>query len=741
MAQDDAELTVVERISWLAEQVAYHSDLYYNQAETEITDAEFDELWDELKRLSPEHPQLNRVGADVDPGTQKVDHMFPMLSLDKATTEEEIAHFVRTTTNGALNFLAQPKLDGSALSIEYRRGRLVRAATRGSGERGEDVTRNVLKIPNIPIQLNANIDIHVRGEVVMPLDIFESKYKHISPNPRNLAAGALRQKLEIGKADAADLRFHAYDAQFPEEKFRHTKSDAPPHFSYDSEVLAWLVEHSTIEPAEWSIHRSEMLDTSIEALHDVTLEWSKKRSGFRYEIDGVVFKVDDLLYREQLGKTAHHPRWALAWKFPPEEATSVLLDVVWQTGRTGNITPVAKIAPQRVGGVTVENTTLHNVGEIERLGLAIGDKVKIVRRGDVIPKIEASLGKASQHDLNNRFHADGSQFDGQLPTSFDIPIPNSCPACSGEVELEGAFLKCINLACSARTGRAILYWCRALEMDGVGEKLVEQLIEAGKISSIADLYTLTLDDLQSLERMGEKSSLNVLGELEKTKTMTLSKFLHALGLPGIGPELGMAIAKHSTSLQSLLEWVEFAFAEPASEQFGPQKDEQGKPYTENQALRQMQAIEGVGDVVALHIRDGLHVRMAMIVELMKHVNVEDEVVTSTAGAVFDGMTFCITGTLSQGRKEFEDLIRMHGGKVVGSVSSKLSVLLAGENAGSKRAKAETLGVEIWDEQRFSSCIELVPSGVRTAAIESNQTVEAKPNRTTLFDFGSNQNEE
>lgn len=736
MAQDDAELAVEERISWLAQQVAHHSDLYYNHAQPEISDAEFDELWDELKTLAPAHPQLNRVGADIDPGTQKVDHLFPMLSLDKATSTDEIAHFVRTTTNGALQFIAQPKLDGSALSIEYRRGRLVRAATRGSGDRGEDVTRNVLKIPNIPTHLNANIDIHVRGEVVMPLDIFESKYKHISPNPRNLAAGALRQKLEIGKADAADLRFHAYDAQFPEGTHRHAQSDIPPHFTYDSEVLEWLVDHSTIEPAEWSIHRSDLMDSCIQLLEVDTLVWKNRRSNFQYEIDGIVFKVDDLRLREQLGKTAHHPRWALAWKFPPEEATSVLLDVVWQTGRTGNITPVAKIAPQRVGGVTVENTTLHNVGEIERLGLAIGDKVKIVRRGDVIPKIESSLGKATQHDVNNRFHADGSKFDGHLPTSFEILIPTSCPACSGNVELEGAFLKCINLACSARTGRSILYWCRALEMDGVGEKLVEQLLEAEKISSIADLYTLTLENLQSLERMGEKSSLHVLGEIEKSKTMSLSKFLHALGLPGIGPELGMAIAKHLTSLQSLLEWVQLAYAEPESEHFGPLMDEQGKPYSENQALRQMQIIEGVGDVVALHLRDGLHVRMEMILSLIEYIVVENEVVETTEGALFDGMTFCITGTLSKGRKEFEDMIRIHGGKVVGSVSSKLSVLLAGENAGSKRAKAESLGVEIWDEQRFSSTLESNQSAESTVEIESNQAAETKLNRTTLFDFGS-----
>jgi len=304
--------------------------------------------------------------------------------------------------------------------------------------------------------------------------------------------------------------------------------------------------------------------------------------------------------------------------------------------------------------------------------------------------------------------------------------------------LEGAFLKCMNLACSARTGRAILYWCRALEMDGVGEKLVEQLLEEGKINSIADLYTLTRDDLQSLERMGEKSSLNVLSELEKSKRMTLSKFLHALGLPGIGPELAMAVAKHLTSLKALLEWVELAFAEVDDEHFGPQVDEHGKPHTENQALREMQSIEGIGDVVALHIRDGLHVRMEMILALIEHIVVEDEVVTSTTGAVFDGMTFCITGTLSQGRKEFEELIRKYGGKVVGSVSGKLSVLLAGENAGSKRAKAESLGVEIWNEEKFNVSIF---SNESKPPVEPEKKPDGNTNATTLFDFTSHSNEE
>ena len=530
------------RIASLAEELARHSHLYYNLAQPEISDAEFDRMWDELQRLDPNHPQLHRVGADVSPGSVKVNHLFPMRSLDKATTAEELNHFVNTTTSGATRFLSQPKLDGSALSLEYRMGRLVRAATRGSGERGEDVTRNARKIANVPHTLPVPVDVHVRGEVVMPLAVFETKYKDVSPNPRNLAAGALRQKHADGKADASDLVFQAYDAKLPQGDDRHPDSDPVPDMVNDTDVLVWMEDNLGIVPAPWEVHEAATPAQTAHLMDKSTEEWTVKRTDHPYEIDGVVFKLDDLAGREQLGMTAHHPRWALAWKFPPEEAYSVLLNVEWQTGRTGNITPVARIAPQRVGGVTVENTTLHNVGEVDRLGINIGDKVLIVRRGDVIPKIERALGPAAETDLSGRHHADGEAFTGTLPDYGPIPSPSACPACGGDVVLEGAFLKCPNLLCDARTSRSVLYWCRALELDGVGEKLVEQLLESGLIVTAADLYRLTMEGLIGLERVGEKSATNVLAEVEKARTMGLGKFLHALGLPGIGPELASSMA-------------------------------------------------------------------------------------------------------------------------------------------------------------------------------------------------------
>lgn len=693
------------RVAWLAEQIAHHSDLYYNQAKTEISDAEFDALWDELKQLAPAHPQLQRVGAEIDPGTVKVDHMFPMRSLNKGTNDDDIAHFVTESSLESTRFISQPKLDGSALSLEYRKGRLVRAATRGSGDRGEDVTKNARRVENVPHTLGVEVDVHIRGEVVMRLAVFEEKYRTISPNPRNLAAGALRQKNADGKANASDLVFLAYDAKFPSEADRHPDSIAPPSENFDSAILEWLSETAGVEPAPWVVHDSGSEEASIESLCQETRTWSKGRELYSFEIDGLVFKVDDLEKRDLLGMTAHHPRWALAWKFPPEEATSVLLDVDWQTGRTGTITPVARIAPQRVGGVTVENTTLHNLGEVQRLDIQIGDKIRIVRRGDVIPKIEAGLGAASQSDVDGRTHADGEPFTGVLPERRQITPPDSCPACSGPIEIEGAFIRCTDVQCSARLGRSILYYCRALEMDGIGEKLVEQLIEEGLISSISDLYRLDQPMLLSLDRMGQKSVDNVLSEIGKSRSMAFSKFLSALGLPGIGPELATSISNHFGVPAKLLQWVDVAL-------------------TDASRLSELTSIDGVGDIVALQLRDGIQLRREMVDDLLSLLSIQQEE-RIAEGGIFDGMTFCVTGTLTEPRKSIQARIKAAGGKVVGSVSGNLSVLIAGENAGSKLAKAEKLGVQVWDEETLLGRISGQPE---------EQESSSPVNQPTLFDY-------
>ena len=674
---DDA---TTARIEALAEQIAHHSHLYYNEATPEISDAEFDALWDELKSLDPEHPQLRRVGAPVPPGSVKVDHRFPMRSLDKATGDDEVAHFVAETTAHGRRFVAQPKLDGSALSLEYRRGRLVRAATRGSGERGEDVTSNALRIPNIPDRLPWEGDCHVRGEVVMHLDVFRKKYADIAPNPRNLAAGSLRQKnIEAGKGDASDLAFHAYGVLFVPNDEKHPDSPDALQFENDSQSIAWLRENG-ITPAEEVVVEGTDDDDTTQALLVETKRWTQGRDSAPWEIDGVVFKLDNLAKRELLGETAHHPRWALAWKFPPEEATTVLLDIDWQTGRTGAVTPVARVAPVVVSGVTVENTTLHNVGEVERLGVSIGDKVRVVRRGDVIPKIIETLGPAKSSDLQGRFHADGESFTGELPTRASPHIPEACPECSTELKLDGAFLRCSNLSCPARLARSILYWCRALEMDGIGEKLVDQLCEAGLVNTIPDLYRLTSEQIQWLERMAEKSANNVITQLDATRELALDTFLSALGLPGIGPELATAFAGEICTMEALINLNE-------------------------DDLERLVAIEGVGQTVAYSLMEGIADRSEMLEDFNQTLTITDVAKTEAPSGPLVGLSFCITGTLTRPRKEIALQIKAAGGKVVSAVSGKLDYLVAGENAGSKLEKATRLGVTILNETEWEAMLQ------------------------------------
>ena len=674
---DDA---TTARIEALAEQIAHHSHLYYNEATPEISDAEFDALWDQLKSLDPNHPQLRRVGAPIPPGSVKVEHRFPMRSLDKATENDEVAHFVAETTAHGRRFIAQPKLDGSALSLEYRRGRLVRAATRGSGERGEDVTSNALRIPNIPDRLSWEGDCHIRGEVVMHLDVFRDKYAAIAPNPRNLAAGSLRQKnIEAGKGDASDLMFYAYDVLFVPNSEKHPDSPDALDFENDSESIVWL-RSVGITPAEEVIVTGEEDEDTTQALLAQTVHWTQNRADASWEIDGVVFKLDNLAKRALLGQTAHHPRWALAWKFPPEEATTVLLDIDWQTGRTGAVTPVARVAPVVVSGVTVENTTLHNVGEVERLGISIGDKVRIVRRGDVIPKIIESLGRGDDRDLEGRFHADGTAFSGTLPPQSPPQIPKCCPECETELQLDGAFLRCTNLSCPSRLSRSILYWCRALEMDGIGEKLVEQLCDAGLISNIPDLYRLQKEQLIGLERMAEKSASNVIHQLDSTRKLPLDVFLSALGLPGIGPELATAFAGEICTIEAMLT-------------------------LNDSDIERLTSIEGVGETVALSLISGIQDRVEMIQDFSQILSITEVAKTEAPSGPLLGYTFCITGTLTRPRKEIALQTKAAGGKVVSSVSGKLDYLIAGENAGSKLEKATRLGVKILNEAEWESMLQ------------------------------------
>tara|TARA_B100000459_G_scaffold47185_1_gene24687 strand:+ start:2766 stop:4877 length:2112 start_codon:yes stop_codon:yes gene_type:complete len=690
MAEDaNDERAKILKINDLANLLSYHSNKYYNEASPEISDSEFDSLRDELESLDPNHPQLSRVGADPAPGSVKIVHEFPMRSLDKANTEQQVLHFVSQTTAKGRRFVCQPKLDGSALSLEYRRGRLVRAATRGNGTRGEDVTANVRRIPNVPDKLAWDGDCHIRGEVVMLLEIFQQKYSDIAPNPRNLAAGSLRQKsIDAGKGRAEDLAFFAYGVEFPSGDSKHPDSPKQPEFKYDSEAISWLSSMGIQVAGNEIVSGSEDNDTSNKII-EITKRWTESRYSEPWEIDGIVIKLDRLDKRELLGMTAHHPRWALAWKFPPQEAISVLMGVDWQTGRTGNVTPVSRIAPVIVSGVTVENTTLHNKGEVERLGMSIGDKVRVVRRGDVIPKIIEVLGKATADDLEGRAHSDGSPFNQELPVASEIIVPTECPRCETILVVDGAFLKCNNLDCPSRLERTVLYWCRKLELDGIGEKLAEQLCSSGLVSSLADLYRLDerKRELLSLDRMAEKSANNILKELENSKSMTLSTFISALGLPRIGPEIATLICSEVETLDELIDMLSHR----------------------EEAVERLVKIDRIGEVVANLLLDGISNRKESIIDLHSKIVIVEESKVVSQG-MLNGETFCITGTLSRPRKEIALSIKAQGGKVVSSVSGNLDFLVSGDSSGSKMEKATRLGVKIISEDELD---ELLGGGILT----------------------------
>ena len=490
--------------------------------------------------------------------------------------------------------------------------------------------------------------------------------------------------------------FYAYDVRFPSADSRHPDSQSPPVTDLASELLTWLSEIG-ITPAPWQAIATQTPEAAAAEIISQTLKWTSQRDEYSVEIDGVVFKLDELANRDLLGMTAHHPRWAIAWKFPPGVAETILLDIDWQTGRTGAVTPVARLAPQMIAGVTVENATLHNHGELARLDIHLGDKVRLVRRGDVIPKVEKVIGTATAADMVNRIHADGTPFTGELPPRSRPDIPTECNVCGQSLSEDGAFIRCTNLDCPARLTRALTYWCRALEMDGVGEKLAEQLCDVGLVKNLADLYRITYDDLVGLERMAQKSAENVMREIDATRTLSLAKFLYALGLPGIGPELAELIAGEVLELPTLLDLVERRDAEPGADGGGPAVDEKGRPVKHNSAVARLVAIEGIGAVVAQQLLAGLALRHDLVDDFATTIIIERQAESAVAKTVISGKTFCITGTHTKPRKAIQLAIKDGGGKVVGSVSGKLDYLVAGENAGSKLAKATDLGVTILSE--------------------------------------------
>lgn len=664
---------VKQRAADLREQIAYHNYRYYALDDPEIPDAEYDRLFRQLQQLEQEYPDLvtpesptQRVGAQPLKGFDEVRHAIPMLSLGNVFSEEELADFDRRVRDGlgveTVRYCVEPKLDGLAISIRYEDGVLVRAATRGDGTTGEDVTQNVRTIEAVPLKLYGDDCprvLEVRGEVYMDKAGFEQlnqrqreKGEKSFANPRNAAAGSLRQ-LDPRITATRPLTLYCYGvgvvegAQLPG---RH------------SEVLAKIRDWGLRVCPE--IRVVEGAQGCLDYYNDI----GGRRDSLPYEIDGVVYKVDDLAQQEELGFVSRAPRWATAHKFPAQEEMTTLNDVEWQVGRTGALTPVARLEPVHVGGVMVSNATLHNPDEIIRKDVRIGDTVIVRRAGDVIPEVVGVVESKRPAD------------------SKPIETPEHCPVCGSDVlQDEGeAVPRCTGgLFCSAQRKNAIKHFAsrKAMDIDGLGDKLVEQLVDAELIKDVADLFSLTQEQLAGLERMGEKSAANLVEALEKSKATTLERFLYALGIREVGESTARTLANHFGRLDAVEQAEEERLVE----------------------------VEDVGPVVAHHIHTFFrqeHNREVIDKLIDAGVHWSDVEVLKTDEQPLEGQTFVLTGSLSAfSRDEAKARLQALGAKVSGSVSKKTSVVVAGEAAGSKLAKAESLGVEVWDEQRLVGLFE------------------------------------
>lgn len=663
-------MSLQQQIDTLRQDLRRYEYEYHVLDNPTIPDAEYDRLFHQLKALEAAHPELitadsptQRVGAKPLSGFAQIRHEIPMLSLDNAFSDEEFYAFVKRIEDRLirlsepLTFCCEPKLDGLAVSILYVNGVLTQAATRGDGTTGEDITANIRTIRNIPLQLlmdNPPTRLEVRGEVFMPHAGFErlnqqalEKGEKTFANPRNAAAGSLRQ-LDPKITSKRPLVLNAYGIGIAE-------GVDLPNTHYDR--LQWL--KSIGIPVNPEIRLCNGTDEVLDFYRDI----QNKRSSLGYDIDGTVLKINDIALQEKLGFISKAPRWAIAYKFPAQEELTRLNDVEFQVGRTGAITPVAKLEPVFVAGVTVSNATLHNGDEIERLDIAIGDTVVIRRAGDVIPQIIGVL-----HD---RRPADARP----------IIFPKTCPVCdSAIVRIEGeAVARCTGgLFCAAQRKEALKHFVsrKAMDIDGVGGKLIEQLVDRELIHTPADLFKLDLTTLTRLERMGAKSAENALASLEKAKHTTLARFIFALGIREVGEATALNLANHFKTLEAL----------------------------QNADLEALQQVPDVGEVVANRILAFWHEphNVAVVNDLIAQgvhwETVETKEVTENR---FKGKTVVLTGTLTQmGRNEAKALLQDMGAKVSGSVSAKTDFVIAGDAAGSKLTKAQELGVTVLTEEEF-----------------------------------------
>ena len=673
------ERTAAARIDELREQLHYHNHRYHVLDAPEIADAEYDALFDELVQLEAQHPELasadsptQRVGATPLDGFNSVTHAVAMLSLDKCTTFAELGDWVERCRglldeDDELSFVCEPKIDGVAVALVYEQGRLTLAATRGDGQTGEDITANVRTIGAVPLVLSPGAvavppRVEIRGEIYMPEADFQAfnerarqRGEKTLVNPRNGAAGSLRQ-LDPRLTASRPLTMYCYSIGWIEGDWQPTSH---------SEALAQL--------ADWGMRVNPLssaapdLDECERYIEDV----QQRREELGYDIDGVVVKVDSLAQQRRLGALTRTLRWAIAYKYPAEEATTRLLDVEFQVGRTGAITPVARLEPVFVGGVTVSNATLHNMDEVARLGIRVGDTVVLRRAGDVIPQITGVVA-------------------GKRPRrAAKVALPETCPACGSDITVAGeeAVARCTADArvCPAQRKEGLRHFASRLAMDveGLGEALIEQLVEQDQVRTAADLYALERDELVALDRMGEKSADNLLAALEASKQTTLPRFIYALGIREVGEATAANLANHFGDLQALME----------------------------ASVDQLEQVDDVGPIVASHVQEYFaseHNRRA--VEELVAAGLRWPVRAASAGPKpLAGQTWVLTGTLeSMTRDAAKAKLVALGAKVTSSVSKNTDRVVAGPGAGSKLTKAGELGVPVMDETELLALLDANP---------------------------------
>jgi DNA ligase (NAD+) len=692
--------TPVTQIEKLREELRRHEYLYHVLDAPEISDGQFDRLMAELKKLESEHPELvapdsptQRVGGAPRKGFETRRHSPAMMSLDNTYSMDDLGEFDRRARElsgrDQLDYVTEHKFDGLSMSLIYENGTLARGVTRGDGITGEDVTPNVRTIRSVPLRVDVAglkasripLDFEVRGEIVMPLRAFEALNEKQEQqggkrymNPRNVAAGSVRV-LDPEITASRHLEFYAYYllAGGREPVRRH------------SEALEALHKMQFRVAPDWRVC------TSLDAVKKYIESWESKRSKLPYEIDGIVIKVDEIALQQELGFTAKAPRWAVAFKYPARQEKTVVNDVIFQVGRTGTLTPVAMLEPVEVGGVVVSRSTLHNMDEIQRLGLHIGDTVIVERAGEVIPHVIQVIEEGNPRR--------------------EIVVPDKCPECQSNIhkDPEEVAYRCVNASCPAKRKESLLHFAgrHAMNIDGLGEKIVDQLVDNGLVKNFADLYDLKLEDVAELERKAEKSAQNLIDEIGASKNNSLARLIYALGIRFVGERTAQLLAAHFASLPKLVD----------------------------ASVEQLEDVTEVGPKVAQSIADFFsEPSNRKLVQRLKDQGLKmTETVQAPVDTSLSGLTFVFTGTLTRrSREQAGAEVTQHGGKVTGSVSKATHYVVVGADPGSKADRARSLGVTTLNEDQFDDLLagrlEPIAGAVKSVSPSARQPRKSRSKR-------------